>query len=128
MNLLLDTHVLLWWLDGNAALSRRVRRHIANSTAVVMVSAASIWEIATKARIGKLPHALSVARRMPEILAEQGFVGLAITASHAQRAGWLPGPHRDPFDRMLVAQAQEHDLALASQDAALSAYNVRIIW
>src|SRR5574340_1213563 len=109
MRVLLDTHSLLWWLDGDRRLSRRARLCIADETNVVLVSAASAWEIATKVRLGKLPGAVDVATNLSEIMAEQGFDGLSISVTHALRAGALPGPHRDPFDRMLIAQALTED-------------------
>jgi PIN domain nuclease of toxin-antitoxin system len=106
MRLLLDTHTLLWWLDGDRRLTRRARQAIGNEENVVLVSAASAWEIATKVRIGKLPGATEVAADIPGCLTRQKFDSLDISVLHAQRAGRLPGAHRDPFDRMLVAQAQ----------------------
>jgi PIN domain nuclease of toxin-antitoxin system len=106
MRLLLDTHALLWWLDGDERLSRAARDAIGDETHPVLVSAASAWEIATKVRLGKLPGAVEVAERMADVLVMQGFAELAISIDHARRAGLLPGPHRDPFDRMLIAQQQ----------------------
>ena len=99
VRVLLDTHALLWWLDGDRRLPSRVRGVLANSETTVFVSAASVWEITTKARLGKLPGALEVAADVAACLASQGFSGLPISIDHAQRAGGLPGPHRDPFDR-----------------------------
>jgi PIN domain nuclease of toxin-antitoxin system len=126
--LLLDTHALLWWLDGDARLSRAAKRAIGLETNTVYVSAASAWEITTKARLGKLPGALDVAADVPGALASQGFEGLSITVEHAQVAGNLPGPHRDPFDRMLIAQAQVEGLPIVSIDEALDGYGVRRLW
>lgn len=128
MRLLLDTHALLWWLDGDRQLPRTVRHAIENDDNEILVSAASAWELATKARLGKLPQAADIARRLPEILTEQGFTGLPITVAHGQRAGWLPGPHRDLFDRMLAAQAQELDVPIATNDAAVAGLGARVIW
>ena len=128
MRVLLDTHTLLWWLDGDRRLSRRARRTIADEGNTVLVSAASAWEIATKARIGKLPGALEVASDIAGCLASQRFDSLDITVLHAQRAGRLPGTHRDPFDRMLVAQAQIEDLPIVSNDGVFDAYGVTRLW
>jgi PIN domain nuclease of toxin-antitoxin system len=128
MRALLDTHTLLWWLDGDRRLSLRARRYIQNEEHVIVVSAASAWEISTKVRIGKLPGAIEVAAALPALLAEQGFESLAITIAHALRAGGLPGPHRDPFDRMLIAQAQAEDLPLISNERIFDAFGLRRIW
>lgn len=128
MKLLIDTHTFLWWIDGDRELSRQARRLIEDATTDVIVSAATAWEIATKARLGKLPQALPIARRIPEVIAEQGFMSLAITMEHSQRAGWLPGPHKDPFDRMLAAQAQALDIPIASNDRIFESFGVIVIW
>ncbi len=128
MRLLLDTHALLWWLDGDRSLTRRARTAIADEDNVIFVSAASAWEITTKARLGKLPGADAVAADVVGSVASQGFSSLEITMLHAQRAGRLPGSHRDPFDRMLIAQAQLEDLALVSNEAAFDAYGVSRLW
>ncbi len=128
MRLLLDTHAFLWWLDGDRRLSRRVRSLVLETGNEVLVSAASVWEVTTKARLGRLPEALPVAADVPACIASQGFTALSITADHAQRAGSLPGPHRDPFDRMLIAQAQAEGIAVASNDAIFDAYRVKRIW
>jgi PIN domain nuclease of toxin-antitoxin system len=128
VRLLLDTHALLWWLDGDRRLTLKARRAIANETNAILVSAASAWEITTKARLGKLPGATDVAADVAACVASQGFVPLDITLLHAQRAGRLPGAHRDPFDRMLVAQSQIEDVALVSDDEAFDAFDVRRFW
>lgn len=128
MRLLLDSHALLWWLDGDRKLPRKVRDRIADEGTEVLVSAASVWEITTKARLGKLPGALAVAADVTACLATQGFAGLPISVGHAQRAGGLPGPHRDPFDRMLIAQALAEDLPLATNERLFDGYGVRRFW
>jgi PIN domain nuclease of toxin-antitoxin system len=128
MKALLDTHALLWWLDGDQRLSMTAREWIGTPEHVVLVSAASAWEIATKVRIGKLPGAAEVAARYHDCLAEQGFTPLAISSGHALRAGSLPGPHRDPFDRMLIAQAQAEDVWLISNETLFDGYGVRRLW
>ncbi len=128
MRLLLDTHALLWWLDGDRRLSPKARRAIANESNAILVSAASAWEITTKARLGKLPGAADVAADVAACVAAQGFLSLDITLLHAQRAGSLSGTHRDPFDRMLIAQSQIEDVALVTDDEAFDAFDVRRLW
>jgi PIN domain nuclease of toxin-antitoxin system len=128
VRLLLDTHALLWWLDGDRRLSPKARRALADQANTVLVSAASAWEITTKARLGKLPGAEDVAADVAACVASQGFEPLDITLLHAQRAGRLTGEHRDPFDRMLVAQSQIEDVAVVSDDAAFDAFDVRRFW
>jgi len=126
--LLIDTHVLLWWLDGDKRLTRKPRQLVQSEGNEILVSAASVWEITTKARIGKLDGALEVAADVPACLADQGFAGLPITLEHAQIAGNLPGPHRDPFDRMLIAQAQAERIPIVSIDAVFDGYGVTRLW
>lgn len=128
MRVLLDTHTLLWWLDGDRRLSRRARNAIGDEDNAVLVSSASAWEISTKVRLGKLPGATEVAAELPAILRQQNFEALPIAIVHALRAGSLPGPHRDPFDRMLIAQAQAEDLSLVSNERVFDSYGVRRIW
>ena len=128
LRVLLDTHALLWWLDGDRRLPVRVRRLMTNRANVVFVSAASAWEITTKARLGKLPGAVDVAADVAGCVAGQGFSAMDITILHAQRAGRLPGAHRAPFDRMLIAQAQLEDLPIVSDDDAFDGYGVTRFW
>jgi PIN domain nuclease of toxin-antitoxin system len=128
VRLLLDTHALLWWLDGDRRLSLKARRAIANQSNAILVSAASAWEITTKARLGKLPGASDVAADVAACVAAQGFLSLDITLLHAQRAGSLAGRHRDPFDRMLIAQSQIEDVALVTDDDAFDVFDVRRLW
>ena len=128
MRLLLDTHAFLWWLAGSRRLSADARAVIEDDANDVLVSAATAWEIATKHRLGKLPQAGLVAQDVSGAIAGQGFAELAITVSDAQRAGQLPGPHRDPFDRMLIAQAVVHGLALVSIEAVFDGYGVNRLW
>jgi PIN domain nuclease of toxin-antitoxin system len=128
MHVLLDTHAFLWWLDGDERLAVKARRIIQNEKNVILVSAASAWEVATKVRIGKLPGAVEVAADFIGCLVAQSFTALDITVAHAQRAGLLPGPHRDPFDRMLIAQAQAEDVAIISSDEIFDVYRVRRLW
>ncbi len=128
MRALLDTHALLWWLDGDRRLSKPARAFIGEEANTVFVSAASAWEIATKVRIGKLPGAAEVAADFVACVTAQGFSELVIGLADGARAGNLPGPHRDPFDRMLIAQAQVHDLPLISNEAVFDDYGIRRLW
>jgi PIN domain nuclease of toxin-antitoxin system len=128
LNLLLDTHAFLWWIAGDAALSPTARSAIADESNAVFVSAVTAWEIATKFRIGKLPGVAAIAADLTAALDAQGFVPLPISFGHGQTAGALPGPLRDPFDRMLIAQAMIEDIALVSNERAFGAYGVRRLW
>jgi len=125
---MLDTHTLLWWLAGDKKLSQVARRTIADTANDIYVSAASAWEVTTKSRIGKLPGAGPLAVDFAREVRQQGFVALPITLEHGQVAGALSGDHRDPFDRMLVAQAREEKMAIVSNDTALDEFGVRRIW
>lgn len=128
MRVLIDTHAFLWWLAGNKRLSQFARDVIDDSDNDVLVSAASAWEITTKHRLGKLPGAGVVADDVMAAIENHGFQPLPITVSHAERAGRLPGPHRDPFDRMLIAQSLAHDLPLVSNESLFDRYGVRRVW
>lgn len=128
MQLLIDTHAFLWWLAGNERLSTAARDVIRDRDNTVLVSAASAWEIATKHRLGKLPGADQVAGNVIATIEDHGFQPLAISVSHAERAGRLAGPHKDPFDRMLIAQALAHDLPLVSVESLFDDFGVRRIW
>jgi len=125
---LLDTHALLWWLADDAALSAAATRFIANPKNTIVVSAASAWEIATKVRIGRLPMAATLVTDFEAWLRLEGFEQLSISLDHAVRAGQLPGPHRDPFDRMLIAQSQAENVPLISNEVLFDGYGVRRIW
>ena len=128
MRVLLDTHAFLWWLVDSARLSRVAYRAIADEGNAILVSAASAWEITTKHRLGRLPEGATAALDVAASIASQGFEGLAISVADAEHAGRLPGPHRDPFDRMLIAQTQGHSLAIVSVDAAFDSYAVQRLW
>jgi PIN domain nuclease of toxin-antitoxin system len=129
VRLLLDTHAFLWWVFADPKLSRRARLAIADDeNNDVFLSAASAWEVATKFRIGKLPDAAVVANDIAGAVSAEGFGELAITVRHAQRAGDLGGRHRDPFDRMLIAQALVENLTIVSNERAFDAYNVKRLW
>jgi PIN domain nuclease of toxin-antitoxin system len=122
IRILLDTHAFLWWLDGDRRLTRHARTSIADEGTTVLVSAATAWEITTKARIGRLPGAVAVAQDVAGCIVSQGFTSLPISVEHAERAGSLPGPHRDPFDRMLIAQAAAEGLTLLTTDRGVKRY------
>ena len=128
MRLLLDTHALLWWLAGDAQLSHAARGAIEDEGNEVFVSAASAWEVTTKHRLGKLPGAGPLAVDFAREVNRQGFQPLPITLEHGQVAGALVGTHRDPFDRMLVAQAREEKLALVSNEGVFDAFGVPRVW
>lgn len=127
-SLLLDTHAFLWWLAGDARLSRRARARIGDEDNEVLVSAASAWEIATKWRLGKLPGAEAIVHDIAGAIAAQAFTSLPVTVVHAQRAGTLAGAHRDPFDRMLIAQARSEDLTLVSNEALFDDFGLTRLW
>lgn len=128
VGLLLDTHTLLWWLFDDSRLSTGARQAIADPERAVLVSSASAWEIATKHRLGKLPEAGDVPTRLPHYLRKAGFDTMVISVDHALAAGALPGPHRDPFDRMLIAQARIEQLAIVTTDAVFRQYEVDVVW
>lgn len=124
MRLLLDTHAFLWWVADDRRLGKNARQVIADPASVVHVSAATCWEIAIKASLGRLK--LGRANLEAEIPAN-GFVELPIAVRHALRAGGLRRHHEDPFDRMLVAQAQLEELVLVTHDATLGRYGIEIL-
>ena len=128
MRLLLDTHAFLWWLAGSPRLSRPASRAIGKERNQVFVSAASVWEISTKIRLGRLEVARTVATDLAGAVASQGFGPVDMTVAHAQRAGDLSGDHGDPFDRMLAAQALCEGLRLVSNDRVFDGYGVRRLW
>ena len=123
MNLLLDTHVLIWWLKDPGFLSSNARQAIADGDNTVYVSAVVPWEIALKVVIGKL----TTPSDLPKVLAENNFQSLPITIVHALHTATLPMHHRDPFDRMLVAQALVEGHHLVSRDVQIHKYAVPLI-
>ncbi len=128
MRVLLDTHAFLWWIADSGRLSRKAHRLIADETNDIAVSAASAWEIATKHRIGRLPGGEAVALDVAGHIAGQGFREVSIGVSDGERAGRLPGPHRDPFDRMLAAQALARGLPIISIDGVFDRYGLDRLW
>jgi PIN domain nuclease of toxin-antitoxin system len=128
VRLLLDTHALLWWALDDPKLSRPAYAAVAAPESVVHVSTVSALELATKHRLGKLAVADTPLVDLAGYLAGQGLHALPLDLATAQRAGRLPGPVRDPFDRLLIAQAFGGDLALVSSEEAFDAYGVRRLW
>jgi PIN domain nuclease of toxin-antitoxin system len=128
VRVLLDTHAFVWWLEGSPRLSRRARSVLEREGNEIFVSAATAWEITTKARLGRLPFASEVAADVFGAIVGQGFHPLDITTVHAQRAGWLPGHHADPWDRMLIAQAQAEGLAVVSNETRFDEYGITRVW
>ena len=128
MKLLLDTHVLLWWLFDDPQLSKSVRSQIKNPENRIFVSSASAWEISTKHRLGKLPEATGVSERLQALVQESRMEPLSITLPHALLAGRLSVSHKDPFDRMLAAQSQLEGLPLATSDPAFAQFAVEVVW
>lgn len=123
MRLLLDTHVLLWWLDGDRRLGAEAAARIEHDETDVYVSAATAWEIAVKRAAGKLAAPFDVAAEIEN----EGFLPLGITVEHCVAAGGLPLHHTDPFDRMLVAQARTEGMWLITSDSAIRQYDVPCI-
>jgi len=123
MNLLLDTRILLWWLDDNTALSTPSKAAIADSDNLIVLSAVVIWEIRIKQTLGKLV----ITPNFYEVLKQQKFEIISVTADHAYAVGDLPLHHRDPFDRMLIAQARLEDLTILTHDAVFEKYQVPVL-
>ena len=128
MGALLDTHALIWWVEGDDRITARLRQLLGSPEEDVFVSAATAWEIATKVRIGKLQLAEEFLQNFLDAVEALGFRPLPISLRHGYEAGRLPGPHRDPFDRMLAAQALAEDLVLVSADPAFNALGVSTFW
>ncbi|MCL1464689.1 type II toxin-antitoxin system VapC family toxin [Argonema galeatum] len=127
MSYLLDTHILLWWLFNDPKLNQECRDIIRNPNHRILVSSASAWEIATKYRIGKLPEAKPLVDNYQYTLQKAKFNELTITNAHALRAGNLPISHRDPFDRMLMAQAELENLPIITYDNAFQTGLIQVI-
>ncbi len=123
MNLLLDTHTVLWWLSDDPALSETARAAIADPENTVFLSAVVVWEIRIKQSIGKL----DLPDDFGEVLDAQRFAELAVTVDHAHTIAELPAAHRDPFDRMLVAQAMVEHMAIVTRDRSIADYDVEVI-
>ena len=128
MRLLLDTIAVLWWFADDPTLPGPVETLIENPANTILVSAASAWEICTKVRIGKLPTGRALCDDFSGYLQRFHFDPLAITIEHARLAGRMPGAHKDPFDRMLAAQALIEDVQIVTNDAAFAGFGVKVIW
>ncbi|MFM8844357.1 MAG: type II toxin-antitoxin system VapC family toxin [Gammaproteobacteria bacterium] len=128
MRVLLDTHTLLWWWTDSPRLSGTAREVIAGSENEVFVSAASIWEMRTKQRLGKLPLIPDLGVHVGDLLQKSRFTVLDIGWRHALAAGGYPADHRDPFDRMLAAQSALEALPLVTRDPVFSAFGNPCLW
>ena len=128
MRYLIDTHVLIWASFEEERLSEQALNLISSEENEILISAASAWEITTKVRIGKLPGAQYLADHFVESVTESGYLLLDISVEHAVRAGRMPGAHKDPFDRILAAQALHEDIPILSIDAQLDVFGVRREW
>ena len=125
--ILLDTHSLLWWLDSDERLSTKAREAIQDPTTRVLVSVGSLWEIAIKHQLGKL-KAPNLVNNFQKELDDAGFVELPISGVHAIRAAILPINHKDPFDRLLIAQAELEHVPIVSRDIKFDAYGIHRVW
>ena len=128
MQILLDTCTLIWATLSSKAISAKARKLLADESNIILVSAASVWEIATKVRSGKMPEAEQLERNFLETMEIAGYTILSLDASSALRAARLPGLHRDPFDRILAAQALSLDIPVITPDPLFDQFGVRRIW
>jgi PIN domain nuclease of toxin-antitoxin system len=126
--LILDTHAALFWWAGSAKLSDAARDAISHVDADVFISAASGWEISTKFRSRKLTFAGDPEVHMPRLMAEHDFQPLGVTMAHMLRAGALPGDHRDPFDRLIAAQALAENMTVITRDREIAAFGCKVLW
>jgi PIN domain nuclease of toxin-antitoxin system len=128
LRVLLDTHALIWWFSDDPSLPQTVRGIIADTDNTLVVSAASAWELAIKHQSGKLRKVADLVSDFSGRIDREGFQLLPISAEHGIRAGLLPGLHKDPFDRMLIAQSQAENVPIISNEAVFEAYGVRRLW
>lgn len=128
MRLLLDTHAFLWWVDDAPQLSARARKAIADPGNECLLSLASCWEMAIKVSLGKLKLQGTVERFIPEQMVTNNFSSLDVAFRHVARVAGLPFHHRDPFDRLLAAQAGEESIPIVSADPIFQQYGVKRIW
>ncbi len=128
MRLLLDTHALVWWWTDDRRLPDKARAAIAAPANTILVSAASMWEIATKHRLGKWPEVGQLIAQFDASLRRSRFVPLMITTDHARLAGMLDNLHRDPFDRMLAAQAMSDHAAVITGDPIFTTLGPDVVW
>ena len=128
MRLLLDTHAYFWWVLDQPELSRHASEVLAQDSNDIVLSAVVIWELATKSRLGKLPQAQSVLDDVADSVLDAALIRLPVSLDHARLAGSLSSPHKDPFDRMLAAQAILEDLTLVTTDPAFRTLSCRTLW
>lgn len=128
MRALLDTHAFIWWSTADSRLGKRAVRIIRDPANEVFLSAASAWEIATKHRLGRLPEAETILEDLPEALSLSRIEALSISLEHAAAAGSLGGLHRDPFDRMLIAQSRIERIPVVTADPIFKSYDVDVLW
>ena len=128
MQILIDTHAFIWWVLGDFKMSAAARAHIADPNNQCFVSAASAWEVTTKYRLGKLPQAAPLAVNFPGMVVGQGFIPLSLTIIHAARSGAFTQTHKDPFDRMIAAQAIVEGMPVVSIDRQFDQFGVNRIW
>ena len=128
MRVLLDSHTLLWWILDDPALTPRASDAIAEARDAVLVSAATAWELAIKFQLGRLPMASDLIANFSNVVDNEKFQVLSVSADHGIRAGTLPLIHKDPFDRLLAAQAQAENVLIVSNDLIFEAYGVRRLW
>jgi PIN domain nuclease of toxin-antitoxin system len=128
MRVLFDSHAFVWFLAGDERFSRRARDVVTADDTVACVSAVTAWEIANKVRLGKWPQAATLAGSFGEMIDEHGFEPIPITVEQARVAGFLAGMHRDPFDRMLAAQAQIEGMPLVTADPAFQSFGTQVLW
>jgi PIN domain nuclease of toxin-antitoxin system len=128
MRVLVDTHAVFWWLTDDDKLSRRARDIFADEENEILVSAVVAWELATKVRFFKWPEATQLAKNIDHVIAANDFTPFPITIMHARVAGFLPGRHRDPFDRILAAQCKVEAIPLLSVDPIFAELDAAVIW
>jgi PIN domain nuclease of toxin-antitoxin system len=128
MKILFDSHALVWYLRGDKRLPARMRELIDDDSVEAFVSAVCAWEMASKVRRGKWLEASEIAHSIEQVTSTMEFTPLPISVRHAQIAGLLPGRHRDPFDRMLAAQAQVEGLPLLTADPAFDDFGIQVLW
>ncbi len=128
MRLLIDTHAYAWWVTNDRRLSRRAREEMVAPTADLLVSAVVAWEIANKFRIGKWPGGDAILADLDLALVEDRLTALPITLAHARRAGLIASDHRDPFDRMLAAQAEAEGVAVVTADPVFRGMGIEVVW
>ncbi|WBH15611.1 type II toxin-antitoxin system VapC family toxin [Sphingomonas radiodurans] len=128
MAYLLDTVAALRWWGDPSGLGPSARAVLEANGDAIFLSAVSVWEIANKNRIGKLPQVMGFEEDYPVLLKDNGFASLSLTDRHAMRAGYLPGTHRDPFDRLIAGQALVDDLTVLTNDSQIAAFGCKVLW